>query len=336
MSDTPAQGTGLAGATQAFEAFLAGPAGNETPKSATDASNTAPAPDEVEAFGDADGDETVSDTSPETDENAPADEAADDEDGSDTDEPQVQLVTVKIDGKEEQIPLDEAVKGYQRQSDYSRKTAALAEERRSFDGERQAVFQERQQYAQLLNGLQQQLQEAQPQEPDWQRLYETDPVEWVRQREVWRDRQEKLAAAQFESQRVQALTMQEQQQRLAHIVQEGRHKLTELVPSWRDNAKWESDRVKLLDYGQKLGFQPQELQQAYDPRAIVALYKAMQFDTLMAKRPQAAPPKGPKSAPAGNAATSPRPASDVARAKQRLAQTGRIGDAASIFEKMLG
>jgi hypothetical protein len=61
----------------------------------------------------------------------------------------------------------------------------------------------------------------------------------------------------------------------------------------------------------------------------------MKFDALMAKRPQPAPPKGPKVAPAGNAATAPKSTSEVTKAKQRLAQTGRVQDAAAIFENYL-
>lgn len=37
-----------------------------------------------------------------------------------------QLVTVKIDGVEQQVPLEEAVAGYQRQQDYTRKTQEVA------------------------------------------------------------------------------------------------------------------------------------------------------------------------------------------------------------------
>lgn len=335
MTDT-AQPTGIAGAAQSFEALLAGGNSELGSPELADASK-ATAPQGAEAFeGDDEGDETVEAAADDADaEAAPEDDAPADEENPEDAEPQAQLVTVTINGKTEQIPLEEAVKGYQRQADYSRKTAALSEERKSFEVERQSVTQERQAYAQLLGSLQEQLQSLTPQEPDWQRLYDSDPVEWVRQREVWRDRQEKLAAAQFESQRVQQLQVQDQQQQLAKIVQSGRHALTELVPEWRDNSRWEADRVKLVDYGQKLGFSPEELQATYDPRAVVALHKAMKFDALMAKRPQAAPPRGPKTAPAGSAVSSPKSSNDVTRAKQRLAQTGRVKDAASFFESYL-
>jgi hypothetical protein len=45
--------------------------------------------------------------------------------------------------------------------------------------------------------------------------------------------------------------------------------------------------------------------------------------------------KGPKTASAGSASNAPKSASDVTKAKQRLAQSGKIGDAASLFEAFL-
>lgn len=331
MTDTAITATGLTGAAQSFEAMLAGGNSDLNAPEYKEASTEAPA-QEAEAFeGEVNEDETADAQAEVASEDEPA---AEDED-TDGSQPEVQLVTVTINGKTEQIPLDEAVKGYQRQADYSRKTSALSEERKAFEAERQTVTQERAQYAQLLTALQQQVQANLQQEPDWQRLYDTDPLEYVRQKDVWRERQDKLAAAQFESQRLTALQAQEQNNYLAKLVQENRAKLTEAIPAWKDSKKWEADRPKLLEYGQKLGFTAEELGQTYDSRAVVALYKAMQFDALNANRPQPVTNKGPKTASAGSASTAPKSASDVTKAKQRLAQTGRLGDAASLFEAFL-
>ena len=331
MTDTAITATGLTGAAQSFEAMLAGGNSDLNAPEYKEAPTEAPA-QEAEAFeGEVNEDETADAQAEVASEDEPA---AEDED-TDGSQPEVQLVTVTINGKTEQIPLDEAVKGYQRQADYSRKTSALSEERKAFEAERQTVTQERAQYAQLLTALQQQVQANLQQEPDWQRLYDTDPLEYVRQKDVWRERQDKLAAAQFESQRLTALQAQEQNNYLAKLVQENRAKLTEAIPAWKDSKKWEADRPKLLEYGQKLGFTAEELGQTYDSRAVVALYKAMQFDALNANRPQPVTNKGPKTASAGSASTAPKSASDVTKAKQRLAQSGRIGDAASLFEAFL-
>lgn len=333
MTDTATKATGIAGAAQSFEALLAGGNPDLNVPEVAEVPNEA-FTDEVQALqGEVEGDETA-DVSEEV-EAAPEDDTAADEEAAEGAEPEVQLVTVTINGKTEQIPLEEAVKGYQRQADYSRKTAALAEDRRSFENERQAVTQERAQYAQLLGALQQQLQTLQPQEPDWQKLYEADPVEWVRQREVWRDMQDKRAAAQFEMQRLQALQQQENQSKLANAVQENRQRMLDAVPQWKDSAKWEADRSKILNYGRKLGFSDEELNQTYDHRAVVALWKAMQYDALTANKPQPVASKGPRVAPAGSSATAPKSQNEVTRAKQRLAKTGKVADAALLFEGLL-
>jgi hypothetical protein len=157
MTDTAIKATGIAEAAQSFEALLGGDTPAPTAPQAKVASDEAPA-ENAEAFvGESEGDETAAADDADA---APEGEATAEDEDTGEDSPEVQLVTVKIDGKTEQIPLEEAIKGYQRQADYSRKTAALAEERRSFDQDRQAVIQERTQYAHLLTALQQQLQEA--------------------------------------------------------------------------------------------------------------------------------------------------------------------------------
>lgn len=329
MSDTANQATGIPDAALAIEGILAGEfPDNETPATETEASK--PAEEPAEPLAATEEEETTAETADASEEAAP-----DAEEAEEPSEPEQQLVTVTIDGKTEQLPVEEVAKGYQRQQDYSRKTMALAEERKTFEAERQAVVQERAQYQQLLTALSQQWQQAQQQEPDWQKLYDSDPLEYVRQKDIWRDRQEKLAASQAEMQRLQALQAAEQQKHLAQIVEQGRQKLPELVPEWKDAKRWEADRTKLLQYGQKVGYTQEELAQAYDPRAIAVMYKAMRYDEMVSKVPRPVVSKGPKVAPAGSANSAPRAASEVTKAKQRLAATGRVTDAAAIFERML-
>lgn len=334
MSDTD-QSIGIAGAAQAFEALLGAEApGKEVKQEEAQASEAAPAEEAEALAGEIEGEETA--TAPDEDaEVAPEEDTATDEGEPEEAEAPEPLYTVKINGKEETVTLQEALRGYQRNVDYTRKTEALSHERKAIAEELQQVQAERAQYAQVLTALQQQLSQGTQQEPDWQKLYDTDPLEYVRQKDLWRERQERMQAAQYEQQRVQALMAQEQAKQLQTVVQEGRQKLLEAVPQWKDQKKWDADRVQLLEYGQQLGFTGEELNQTYDPRAVLALYKAMQYDRLVANKPKPNPVKGPKVASAGSAASAPRAQSDVTRAKQRLAQTGRIQDAASIFEKLI-
>ena len=49
------------------------------------------------------------------------------------DDPTAKYVKVSVDGEETVVPLDEALQGYSRQADYTRKTQGLAEERRTHE-----------------------------------------------------------------------------------------------------------------------------------------------------------------------------------------------------------
>jgi DNA repair exonuclease SbcCD ATPase subunit len=244
------------------------------------------------------------------------------------------MVTVKVDGKTQSITLEEALQGYQRYSDYSRKTAELSNERRELGKHADAVVEERQTYATMLGALRDQLQALQPQEPNWDEIYRSDPIGYARQRDEWRDKQDKIAAANFELSRLQGLQQKQNAEKLAQIVADGRAKMLDLNPAWRDQKVWESDRGAIVEYARTAGYTPEEIAQAYDPRAIVMFNKARLYDELMAKKPQPNVVRGPRVASAGAA-----PASAITTrlnaAQQRLAKSGRLDDAAKVFEQII-
>lgn len=329
-SDTPNTGIGIPEAATAFESILSGKPGKRDDDGYANEETSA---EEAEALS--------ADTS---DDETPFEEGTDDEEATATDEeaddnsdPMGQLVTVKIDGKEEQISLKEAIEGYQRTADYTRKTMALSEMRKQIDQAAGQVNAERAQYAQLIGALQQQLQETVQAQPDWEALYSNDPLEYVRQKDLYRERQEQFQAASAEQQRVSGLMQMHQAQQLQQVVREGREKLSDVIPVWKDPQRFEQDRVKLRQYAQeKLGYSDEEISQVYDHRAVVALHKAMRYDQLMAKRPAPNVQTGPRPLRAGTPQTMPsRRSSEITKGKQRLAQTGRVSDAAKLFENLL-
>jgi hypothetical protein len=238
------------------------------------------------------------------------------------------LVPVTIDGKVETLPLEEVAAGYQRQSDYTRKTQELA-------SHKQAVLEERQTYATMLVALRDQLQQQQPEEPNWDEVYRADPVGYARRRDEWRDKQDKIAASQFELSRLQTLQQQQNAEQLAQVVAKGREKMLAMNPAWKDQTVFENDRQQLVQYLRTTGgYSAEEISQAYDPRAVVLADKARRWDELMANKPKPVAKAGPKVAAAGPAV----PAGVTARlnnAQQRLAKSGRMQDAAKVFEQLL-
>ena len=244
------------------------------------------------------------------------------------------LVTVKIDGQTQQISLKEALEGYQRQSDYSRRMNQLREEKVAFEQESEAVKTERQQYATLIEALDQQLQQLMPQEPDWERLHREDPLNFPLVEKQWRDYQSRMAATKAEKERLSYLQQKEEQDRLKTIVEQGRQYLVKQIPEWGDANKWNEARTRLKEYGQKAGYSEDELAQAYDPRAILVLEKARKYDMLRAKKPQPDKKEGPKPLRSGNVASAPKQQTEVTRAKMRLSKTGSVDDAAKLFGLM--
>ena len=160
-----------------------------------------------------------------TDEELAADddeaELFDDEQEQDELETAESVFTVKVNGEEIEVELDELKAGYSRQADYTKKSQALAEERKSFEQDRNAVGLERQQYAQLLGALQQQLTAFNEPKPDFDRMYEEDPIEATRVERQWTQRQaarvQKLKAIQAEQSRVAQASQQDQQQQMQQM-----------------------------------------------------------------------------------------------------------------------
>ena len=271
-------------------------------------------------------------------EDAPEEESAEEqseesEESEEQDQPQT--FTVKVDGKEVAVTLEELQKGYSRTQDYTRKTQQIAEVRKQVEQETQAVRAEREQYAQLLGALQAQLQSSEPQ-VDLDRLYHEDPIEWVRQKEVLRERQEKAYAIQAEQQRLSQLSQQEQQRAMEAHLESEKDALLAALPEWRDPKKAKAEKALVLESAKSVGFSEDDLKSVYDHRLVLLLRKAAMYDQMVSKRQDIKPvvnngPRTAKPGAAGRVSTT----TETTRAKQRLAKTGRVDDAASAIELLL-
>ena len=271
-------------------------------------------------------------------EDAPEEETSEEqseEEEEPEEEEQQQTFTVKVDGKEVTVTLDELQKGYSRTQDYTRKTQQIAEVRKQVEAETQAVRAEREQYAQLLGALQAQLQASEPQ-IDLDRLYHEDPIEWVRQKEIVRERQEKLGAIQAEQQRLAQVSQYEQQRAMEMQLESQQEALLAALPEWKDPKKAKAEKALVIESAKAAGFSDEDLKSVYDHRLVLLLRKAAMYDQMVSKRQGIKPvvnngPRPAKPGAAGRVSTT----TEATRAKQRLAKTGRVDDAASAIELLL-
>ena len=227
-------------------------------------------------------DEELSGDADASDDETPTEQSEEDEESEESEEPQT--FTVKVDGKEVSVTLDELQQGYSRTQDYTRKTQQIAEVRKQVEQESQAIRAERAQYAQLLGALEQQVQQAAEPQIDWDRLYQEDPIEWVRQKELVRENQTKYAAIQSEQQRLAEISRAEQAQSMQAFLAQEQDKLMEVLPEWKDPAKAKAEKALLIEFGQKAGFQPDELKNIFDHRVVNVLRKAALYEQMMSKR----------------------------------------------------
>jgi len=245
---------------------------------------------------------------------------------------------VKAAGEEREVTLDELIKSYQLGTDYTKKSQAVAEERKAVEAERQRIEEARylrDQYAERLQVIEQMLNQ-QPETENLDYLKETDPIGYAVKVAELSQREKQLAQVRAEQARLYEQQQREQQEQLGQVVQAESRKLAEVIPEYADPQKGETLRRELREFGVKAGFSEQELANVYDSRAVLTLWKAMQYDKLQSAKPGITKKvnEAPKVIKSG--VSQPRDSNDeMKKLKARAKQTGRVADAAKAFERFL-
>jgi hypothetical protein len=248
-----------------------------------------------------------------------------------------QKFTVTVDGKPEDVPLDELISGYHRYATYTKKSQQLAQERHGFDEEQQALRQTYQQYQQVLSQLHQQMQDAnKPANLDWDALERENPVQWLKLKELERQKAGEIQAIQGEQMRMQQLLAGENDKKLQdHLVVE-QGLVLEKIPEWSDGDLQAKEQRKLVEFGKAMGFNDDELNSIYDSRAVVVLRDAMRYNELTNGDKITAAKSKIGSVKGGNQETSRRVRSRQVKVKRaQLKKTGKVDDAAALFADIL-
>lgn len=231
--------------------------------------------------GDAEQSEAAEDDATEATEEAV--EAAEEEPEA-QDEPEP-AYTVKVNGNEVEVPLSELLKGYSREQDYTAKTMALAEERKSLS-------------SQFANELEQRLEVFKASDPilaeadqiDWQRLSQDDPTTYVQlkaavdeRRKIVTDTEARIAKAREGQAEAEAAKARE-------IAEAETKRLIEAVPELKDTTALTSFATNAVNYLRGTGYDDGEIAELTDHRALIIVDKARRFDELQMAR-STLPPK---------------------------------------------
>jgi len=249
-------------------------------------------------------------------------------------ESDVQMFKVRADGEELNVSLDELISGYSRQSSFTKKSQSLAEDRKSFESE---IAEARQLRSQAIEALESaktaQPQVAQKDSQYWQDLKDSDPMQFMLERDELREAQMQDQMREQQISQLKAQENAEQQANLEKYISSQRDNLSTLIPEWSDEKVAKSERKAIVEYGKNIGFTDQELNEAYDSRAVATMRKAMLYDRLTQKR-GTLKPSHRSSMKAGSQSINPS-STKSRKASARLQKSGSVDDAQAVFYNMI-
>jgi hypothetical protein len=280
---------------------------------------------------------------PEAEEEIEASEEAteeyEEEEPQDSDEqPETKRFKVKVAGEELELSQEELINYAQQGADYTRKTQQLAEQRKALDAEAQSVIQARQlrdTYAERLQMIEQMLT-AQDSNEDLDSLKENDPIGYAVRVAEMQQKEKQMQAVQAERQRIAEEQQAEYGQNMQRYIANQAQELSKFIPEYAHPEKGESLRSDIRKFAKSVGFSDQDLSNVVDHRQVLTLYKAMQFDKLQQAKPQVTKrvSEAPKTLQSGNGNKSTN-SDAMKRNQQQLKQSGKVRDAAKIFESFL-
>jgi hypothetical protein len=235
-----------------------------------------------------DGDQEETD---EADAESEQDEGQEGQDEAEDEAQEEPTVTIKHDGKEVTLKQSEVVELAQQGFDYTKKTMAVAEERKAVEAEREHIQQSRQQIEavsqETLNRLQAytQFMEAQIGTPPPISLAQQDAASYLAQKEIYESRRGQLNQAYSEIQNIQNETARQRQAVINERAEAAEKVLKDTLPGWGDTMLSE-----LSSYADKAGLNPRVASEAMlTPGFWEVVHKAKAYDAIQADKAKLKP-----------------------------------------------
>jgi hypothetical protein len=225
----------------------------------------------------------------------------------------VETYRIKASGEELDVTFDQLVQNFERGQDYYKKTQAVADQRKALDVEKADFLKVQEEQKQILSAQIENLKQfvsEQEQSIDWEELRDTDPSEYLRQKE----KQEARVKALSEAQQNQEQELAVKRQELLNI--ESKKLLDAMGESWQDEKARNKDLEGMYEFAYQQGISKDEVSNILDHRFWLILHKAMKFDEL--KKTGETVKQQVKSAPKTVKSGRPQP-----RKQQKAAQDAR-------------
>lgn len=199
-------------------------------------------------------------------------------------EPAPTTYTVKVDGKVQQVTLDELRRGYSGQAFIQQGMEQLAEARKAMQAEYQTLQSERQQIAEVMSKAQSG-QGLAPPKPPAKELLNSDPIGYMQAKAEYEEQVAEYQRTMSQYQQLQQQQLQQTEAQHQAYLQQQLQVLQQAVPEFADPQKAPVYRDKLMQAGQNYyGFDPQELGAIADARYLNVLNDAMKYREMQAAR----------------------------------------------------
>ena len=261
-------------------------------------------------------------------------EEADEEYEAEEEEEDEELHEVKSDGQTHRVTLQDLKDSFSKGQNYTRKSQALADESRSLVDAKAEASKRTEQAVQALEFAQQQ----QPQTPEqtdeyWVNLRESDPMEYLVQRDTLRDVQTKNAARDHALELLQEQQAAERDESLQRHIESESKKLMDVIPEWSDRKLANAEKKLITKFGLNAGYSQEELDRTFDSRAVSIMRKGALWDQMQEKKHGIKPVRRQSMKPGSKSGDPGR--IKQGKASERLKKSGRVEDAAGVFYNII-
>ena len=256
-----------------------------------------------------------------------------DDDYEVAEEEQSPVYTVKVDGTEIEVTLDELQRGYSGQQYIQKGMQEVADLRKKAETANATLVQAGQAVLSLHQQMQQPGFAQAPVAPD-ESLIESDPIGYRQDRDRYELAKEKYQQDINQMQQTFAYQQQAQQQAQQAYLEREMETLRQVDPDFADPEKATTVRDSMLRMGSEIyGYQPEEISSVMDHRAIRVLRDAMRYQEIKNGKDKAvekARPKPSKVVKAGSKKTASN-RNQGRQARSKLKRSGSINDAMSLI-----
>lgn len=262
------------------------------------------------------------------------DDAEDEEEDADEANKTEPVYTIKVDGTEKQVTLNELKRGYSGQQFVQKGMQEAAAQRKQAEEVYAALLNERQQISQLYQQIQGG-QIATPPKAPTRELFDSDPIGYMEAKLNYDEQVAQYQQQQAQFQQLSAQQSQAQQVARQAYLQQEVENLKSVIPELANPAHAGKFKDQILQAGAAYGYTADEISQVVESRALHVLRDAMKYREIMSGKKKAdekAQSARPKTTPikAGSKKLV-KSNKEVLQKKTNLKRSGSIEDALSLM-----